>query len=31
MNADFKKMNDDLVELAKKANRPANDGDKKGS
>jgi HK97 family phage major capsid protein len=29
MNADFKKMNDDLLELAKKANRPAND-DKKG-
>ncbi|MGE3346061.1 MAG: phage major capsid protein [Ramlibacter sp.] len=30
INADFKKMNDDLVELAKKQNRPANDGgDKK--
>jgi HK97 family phage major capsid protein len=29
MNADFKKMNDELVEIAKKANRPANDGDKK--
>lgn len=30
MNADFKKMNDDLVELAKKANRPQNDpSDKK--
>lgn len=30
MNADFKKMNDELVEIAKKAARPANEGDKKG-
>lgn len=30
MNADFKKMNDELVEIAKKANRPQNDpSDKK--
>lgn len=31
MNADFKKMNDDLVELAKKAQRPQNDPNDKKS
>lgn len=31
INGEFKKLNDDLVELAKKANRPGANGDSKGT